>query len=114
MKKQEYASASVTLKLKTKDFKIRTRARMLAAPTQLAGRIFEAANTLLQNEANGTEFRLIGVGVSHLVSPEEADRGDLADTTAAREKAAETAIDALRDKFGKEAVFKGIVMGGRK
>jgi len=104
----------VTLKLKTKDFKIRTRARMLAAPTQLAGRIFEAANTLLQKEANGTEFRLIGVGVSQLVSPEEADRGDLADTTAAREKAAETAIDALRDKFGKEAVFKGIVMGNRK
>ncbi|MCC2097658.1 MAG: DNA polymerase IV [Hyphomicrobiales bacterium] len=113
MKKQDYASANVTLKLKTKDFRTRTRARMLAAPTQLSGRIFEAANALLTKEATGTQFRLIGVGVSHLVPPSQADLGDLADTSAVREKAAETAIDQLRAKFGQGAIVKGITLPRR-
>jgi DNA polymerase-4 len=113
MKKQGYASASITLKLKTKDFRIRTRARMLTAPTQLSGRIFEAANSLLKKEATGAQFRLIGVGVSNLVPPDSADLGDLADTSAAREKAAETAIDSLRAKFGHATIFKGITLPKR-
>ncbi len=113
MKKQGYASASITLKLKTKDFRLRTRARMLAAPTQLSGRIFEAANSLLRKEATGAQFRLIGVGVSNLVPPGSADLGDLADTSAVREKAAETAIDSLRAKFGHATIFKGITLPKR-
>ncbi len=46
----------MTLKLKTADFKIRTRARSLDSPTQLAGRIFAAARDLLEREADGTRF----------------------------------------------------------
>lgn len=114
MKKQGYASATINLKLKTKDFRTRTRARTLPAPTQLASRIFEAANTLLRKEATGTEFRLIGVGVSNLVSPDDADLGDLADTTAAKEKATESAMDALREKFGASTIYKGITMPKNK
>jgi DNA polymerase IV len=110
MKKLGFASANVSLKLKTADFRTRSRARMLPAPTQLAGRIFQAANAMLQKEATGTQFRLIGVGVSNLVSPDEADHGDLADTTAIREKATETAMDALRAKFGNATIYKGIVL----
>ena len=114
MKAQGFAGANVTLKLKTKDFKTRTRARMLPAPTQLAGRIFEAANAMLAREATGAQFRLIGVGLSHLCAPEDADRGDLADTRVVREKATESAMDALRAKFGKDAVYKGITLPAGK
>ena len=99
---------TVTLKLKTGDFKLRTRARALPAPTQLAARIFEAGRQLLEKETDGTRFRLIGIGVSDLAEAQEADQGDLVDTRAHRDKAQEAAVDALRARFGRGAVVKGI------
>src|SRR6202040_2755643 len=42
LKAKELAGATVTLKLKSADFRLRTRARSLGAPTQLAVRIFAA------------------------------------------------------------------------
>lgn len=109
LKAQGLGGSTVTLKLKTADFRLRTRARALPAPTRLAGRIFEAARAMLLKEATGVKFRLIGVGVSGFHPIEEADRGDLADTRAARDTATETAVDALRAKFGRNAVVRGLV-----
>ena len=45
---QALAGSTVTLKLKSADFKIRTRARALGRPTQLAARIFAAGRDLLR------------------------------------------------------------------
>jgi DNA polymerase-4 len=115
LKAQEIGGATVTLKLKTADFRLRTRSVSLHEPTQLAGRIFEAARALLAKEADGARFRLIGVGLSGFHPAADCDRGDLADTRVAREKAAESAVDALRDKFGADAVVRGIAFrGGEK
>ncbi|HWG03713.1 MAG TPA: DNA polymerase IV, partial [Beijerinckiaceae bacterium] len=80
LKAQGLAGKSLTLKLKTADFRIRTRARALAEPTQLATRIFAAARELLAHETDGTRFRLIGVGLSDLGPAADADHGDLIDT----------------------------------
>jgi len=108
LKAKEIAGATITLKLKTADFRLRTRARSLAAPTQLAAKIFAAGRDLLAREAQGTRFRLIGIGVSGLASPDGADPADLVDPQGARSKAAEHAIDRLRAKFGRDAVVKGL------
>jgi DNA polymerase-4 len=97
----------VTLKLKSADFKIPTRARSLAAPTQLAARIFAAGRDLLKNEIGATHFRLIGIGVSHL---DEGGGDDLADMIDLRTAKAEHAVDALRTKFGRDAVVKGLAI----
>ncbi|HWX84483.1 MAG TPA: DNA polymerase IV [Xanthobacteraceae bacterium] len=105
LKAKELAGATVTLKLKTADFKIRTRARSLDSPTQLAGRIFAAARDLLKREANGTRFRLIGIGLSALVTSDQADPADLVDGRAA---IAEHAVDRVRAKFGDDAVIRGL------
>jgi len=105
LKAQGLAGATVTLKLKSADFKIRTRARSLAAPTQLAARIFAAGRDLLKNEVGATHYRLIGIGVSHL---DEGGGDDLADMIDLRTAKAEHAVDALRTKFGREAVVKGL------
>ena len=107
LKKQELAGATVNLKLKTADFKLRTRARSLGAPTQLAAKIFAAGRDLLQREADGTKFRLIGIGVSALASAEDADPADLVDTRGQRDAAAEHAVDKLRERFGRDAVVMG-------
>jgi DNA polymerase-4 len=107
LKAQELAGATVTLKLKTADFRLRTRARSLGAPTQLAAKIFAAGRELLAREADGTKYRLLGIGVSALASADDADPADLVDQRGARTKAAEHAVDRLRAKFGRAAVVMG-------
>src|SRR6185437_9292449 len=66
LKANALAGSTVTLKLKSADFKIRTRARALGTPTQLAARIFAAGRDLLSHEIGTTRFRLISIGVSNL------------------------------------------------
>lgn len=114
MKAAELAGRTVTLKLKTEDFRQLTRSRSLADPTQLADRIFSIARELLQGETNGRRFRLIGIGVSELCDGEFADPRDLVDQDATRRAKAERAIDSLREKFGKDAVELGLIFGGKK
>ncbi len=105
LKSKQLAGATVTLKLKTADFKIRTRARSLESPTQLAQRIFTAARGLLEREADGTRYRLLGVGLSAIVTADEADPADLVD---GRSALAEHAVDAVRARFGEAAVVRGL------
>ena len=68
----------VTLKLKTKAFKTLTRRVSLTEPTQLAQTLFRTSRELLAKEANGTAFRLIGIGISQL-GPAGGDSKDLID-----------------------------------
>jgi DNA polymerase-4 len=110
LKAKNLAGATVTLKLKTADFRIRTRARSLDSATRLAGRIFAAARDLLAREADGTRYRLLGVGVSALKAGEDADPADLVDGRAAL---AEHALDDLRERFGDDAVMRGLGFEGR-
>jgi DNA polymerase-4 len=109
LKAQGLAGSTVTLKLKSADFKLRTRARSLGSATQLAARIFGAGRDLLKNEVGATRYRLIGIGVSHL---DEGGGDDLADMIDLRSAKAEHAVDALRTKFGRDAVVKGLVIDG--
>jgi DNA polymerase-4 len=97
----------VTLKLKSSDFKTRTRARSLGSPTQLAARIFAAGRDLLAHEMGTTRYRLIGIGVSNLEDVEGDEFADLIDRRAAE---AEHAVDRLRSKFGRDAVIKGLAL----
>jgi DNA polymerase-4 len=99
------AGMTVTLKLKTAGFRIRTRAQSFGHPTQLAAKIFACGRELLAREADGTKYRLIGIGVSTL-SP--AAEGDVADLIDRRTAEAEQAIDRLRARFGDDAVVKGL------
>jgi DNA polymerase-4 len=105
LKANALAGSTVTLKLKTADFRIRTRAQSFAHPTQLAARIFAAGRDLLAREADGTLFRLLGIGVSALCDADGSDFADLIDRRAAD---AEQAIDRLRERFGDEAIIKGL------
>lgn len=101
------AGETIVLKLKTADFKTRTRNQKLPEPTQLADVIYKFARTLLEREADGTRFRLIGTGISQLCSEARADPPDLLDPAATKRAQAERAMDSLREKYGKGAVKKG-------
>ncbi len=110
LKNKNLAGSTVNVKLKSAEFKIRTRAVTIDAPTQLAQRIFAAARRLLENEIDGTRFRLLGVGVSTLADGEDADPGDLLDGRAAL---AEHAVDDVRARFGEAAVIRGLAFDGK-
>ena len=107
MKKHNLVGDTVQLKLKSSGFRIRTRARHLAVPTQLAHTIFEQASALLARETDGTAYRLIGVGLSGLSPADGSDPMDLFAPDVARNAAAERAMDKVRDKFGHDALVRG-------
>ncbi|MBR9825531.1 MAG: DNA polymerase IV [Alphaproteobacteria bacterium] len=106
MKSKDIAGAVVTLKLKTADFKTRTRRRTLTEPSQLADTLFRVGRELLAPETDGTRYRLIGIGFSDLTE-QRGDSGDLLDPQAIRRATAERAMDKARAKFGSDAVVKG-------
>jgi DNA polymerase-4 len=106
-KASEVGGRTVTLKLRAANFRLRTRSFSLEAPTQLADRIFRVAKEALVREADGTAFRLLGVGISHLAPAEQCDPTDLIDDGTGKRAAAERAMDKVRAKFGKELVGKG-------
>jgi DNA polymerase IV len=105
LKSSELAGSTITLKLKTADFRQRTRSQSIHAPTQLAAKIFAISREMLAKEIDGTAFRLMGAGVSALRSGSEAHDTDMLDRRSAD---AERAIDNLRKKFGQAAVIRGI------
>jgi DNA polymerase-4 len=110
LKKSALAGSTVTLKLKSADFRIKTRARSVGEPTQLAAKIYEAGRDLLGREIDGTRYRLIGIGVSALVGGEDADPAPLLDTTGLRAAAAERALDKVRERFGRDAAMRGLAL----
>jgi DNA polymerase-4 len=106
-KASELGGRTVVLKLKTSAFKVRTRSVSLEAPTLLADCIFETARAVLRREADGTAYRLLGVGLSNICAASACDPPDLVDSKLARRAAAERAVDRVRSRFGKDAAGKG-------
>jgi len=109
LKQSALAAGTVTLKLKTADFRLRTRSRRLADPTQLAETLYRTARHLLAGEADGTtRFRLIGVGADSLVEGNSADLPTLFDGP----RHLEEAIDDIRRRHGAAAVQRGRALPG--
>jgi len=115
-KAKEYAGRTVTLKLKTGDFRLITRSHSLTAPTQLADTIYRAGREMLGKTAEGRAFRLIGIGVSGLTAAAETGGGsvDLFDPQAPLRAKAERAMDAVRARYGADAVEKGRGLRGEE
>ena len=113
MKAADLAGRTLTLKLKSATFRTRTRRRQMGAPTHLAEDMYRAARPLLAGECDGTAFRLIGIGLSDL-SPAASAAPDLLDPDARKRAAAEHAIDAVRDKLGRDAIAKGRSLRAQK
>ena len=102
------AGRVVVLKLKRADFGLATRRVSLHGATQTANRIWRAAQGMLSAQPGGVAYRLIGVGLSEIGPEAGADAvDDLLDPDAGRRAAAERATDAIRARFGQDAIIKG-------
>jgi DNA polymerase-4 len=102
------AGGVVTLKLKRADHTVLTRRHTLAAPTQIADRLYRTALPMLRRDMGQAPFRLIGVGLSALVPASGGGLvGDLLEPEAAKRQAAELAADRIRARFGRDAIILG-------
>lgn len=100
---------TVTLKLKYSDFKSITRSRTLPGATDCTDTIYEVARELLEAERLERSIRLIGVGVSNFgeLARQLSLLGEVEEDPAKRQL--DSAIDAIQDKFGGQALSRGKV-----
>ena len=106
LRKHELRGRTVTLQLRVAPFETRTRQRTLGAPTSDDLRIFETARALLRDalaadrEAGRVSpVRLVGVTISGLAGGEQLDL-----FTGARVSRLNAALDAVRTRFGEDAL----------
>ena len=107
LKAEGIGARTVTVKLKRADFRTRTRRATLPHATQSADAIWRAGASLVAKEADGTPFRLIGIGASNYAPAADADPPDLADPGSAARRDVERAIDSIRERFGDDAIGHG-------
>ena len=109
---------TVTLKVKFADFSQLTRSRTLSDPTNATQTIFEWACHLLEELNLPQPVRLIGLGVSgfdavagQLLLPGQSlprtAQGGPSPEEEERRRRLDTTLDALRNRFGRDAVRRG-------
>jgi DNA polymerase IV len=102
------AGRVVTLKLKRADHSSLTRRVSLRDPAQLADTIYRTARGLFDLVGEQGPYRLLGCGISDLCDADDAEAsGDLLDPEARKRGQAERAADAIRNRFGSNAIVKG-------
>jgi DNA polymerase IV len=108
LKREGLAGRTIVLKLKTSEFRLRTRNERLDQPTDLADRIYRVGRSLLLKELDGTSFRLIGIGVADLAAAGLVEPKDLIDEDAEKRAKAERAMDNIRGRFGRDGLSLGL------
>jgi DNA polymerase-4 len=107
LKNKNLTARTITIKLKTNSFKLITRSHTLTRPTQLAEKIYQESKILLEPESNNTSYRLIGIGTSQLSQHTTTAQLDLINNDFDKIGKVESAIDLVRRKYGKDAIYKG-------
>jgi len=112
MRQRSLVGRTVSVKVRTSDFRTLTRSRTLAAPTDVGREIYLAARALLAGvDLRGLPVRLVGVRVDSLSPAAEAVRQPTLDEVAGEgpgpaeaRREAERAMDVVRERFGSRAI----------
>jgi len=107
LRQLELKAKTVTIKIKHGDFKQKTRSNTISTPTQSSETIYKEAKKLLGAYPIDKQVRLIGVGVSGLVSksaPTQLDLFNMQEKEDDRWERVDKALDSISQKFGKSAV----------
>jgi DNA polymerase IV len=113
LRRHRHKGRTVTLKIKFQDFSAITRGKTLPEPTSSTRTIFETATALLDAQTLPKKVRLIGVGVSNFsTAPTQLHLFQNQDK--AKDEHLDLTLDAIREKFGSEALVRGRIFGFRK
>ncbi len=105
LRKDNQAGRVVQIKVRYSDFTTFTRQKALANHTNVGDEIFENAFELLvKNISPGRPIRLLGVGVTNLEVP--FSQLELFDESSEKKQELVHALDNLKEKFGKDVVFR--------
>jgi DNA polymerase-4 len=107
LRKSGCRGKTITIKLKHSDFKQITRSITIAAPTQSSKKIFQHAACLLDDYKTPKKLRLIGVGVSNLISTEMPVQMDLFERRSNRGgdwTQVDRTVEDITKKFGRDAI----------
>ena len=107
-----FAARTVTLKLKTARFRLVTRSVTADAPTQSAAQIMRLIEPALCTLADGTAYRLLGIGAA--VVPAVDGAPSLFGQPDARDLKVEQALDRLHARFGEAVVRRGADAGASR
>ena len=108
LKSSQLTGATVTLKLKRSDHRIITRAHSLETPTDKAHILFDIGRRLLVPETQKSlQYRLLGIGVSHLNQASSSSFLDLNDEVNDKRNRLEAAMDRLQGKLGDSIIQSG-------
>ena len=106
LRKAGFCASTVKIKLRWPDFSTHTRQVTLNDPFDQDSVIFEAALGLFRSLWQpGRAVRLLGVGVSGLQG--EVYQPSLWETASDRERRLLAALDALRERFGRDVIQRG-------
>lgn len=105
----------VNLEIKYADFQIVSHQTILPAPADNAGAIYKTACKLFEETWNGSPVRLLGIRTARLCTVSDPVQLTLFDLEqpeiSEKQHKLDEAIDAIRKKYGKEAVVRGSLLG---
>lgn len=115
LRRQGVVGRTLSLKVRTSDFKTLTRSRTLVAPTDVGRDIYLVARELFSGvDLRGLDVRLVGIRVEDLRervgSISQPTLEDAVSEAAQHRRDAEAALDLVRGKFGSAAI--GLGAGG--
>jgi nucleotidyltransferase/DNA polymerase involved in DNA repair len=112
LRRAKVAGRTVTLKLRTSDFETVHRAETLEAPADTTEAIAPAAKRLLAKaDVTRLPIRLIGVSLSNFGAAQPAL---FEDRSAKQGRAVAQALDAVKRRFGDEAMTRGALLDGKR
>ena len=117
LRRHGLAGRTITLKIKYADFRQITRSKSLAEPTDSTRAIFEEACRLLDALHFADKVRLIGLGVSNFDGGSRQlplPLGDAEIRDADARKRLDQAMDAVRERFGKNSIQRGRALETKK
>jgi len=112
LKAKRLVAMGVRVKLKTADFRILTRQRALARPTDVAETLYTSALELLRSFDHSGPFRLIGMAAFDLMHDAAPRQLDLFGADPKRRRL-EAAIDQLNERYASEIVRRATDLATR-
>ncbi len=116
LRRKGHGARTITVKLRDRDFRTRTKSRTLPEPIESDAAVYEAAREMLA-ELRGERrvpARLLGVALTGLTGREDARQlGLFAEPVAGeteRDREISRAVDRVRDRFGDSAVVRGRIL----
>ncbi|WP_428096912.1 DNA polymerase IV [Candidatus Rariloculus sp.] len=106
LRKHGYVAHGVRVKLKRTDFRLLTRQRRLADPTNLTEDLYRTAIALLPEFRDPGPFRLVGVAVYELDRRPVSRQLDLPIGEGSRRQRLEAVLDQVDERFGPGAVHR--------